>query len=89
MPAYRPDVERGLPDVPVIIGGAHVSALPQETMAYDCFDVGVIGEGDYTTLELVKHIEKNGLSRLSDVAGIAFRNGTIPPHRTKAIHQES
>ena len=68
-------LKENLPNVPVIIGGAHVSALPQETMAYDCFDVGVIGEGDYTTLELVKHIEKNGLSRLDEVAGIAFRHG--------------
>ncbi len=66
--------KKSLPKVPVIIGGAHVSALPQETMAYDCFDVGVIGEGDYTTLELVKHIEKNGLNRLGEVAGIAFRH---------------
>jgi anaerobic magnesium-protoporphyrin IX monomethyl ester cyclase len=63
-----------LPQIPLIIGGAHVSALPKETMEYDCFDVGVIGEGDYTTLELVKHIEKNGLTGLDEIAGIAFKH---------------
>lgn len=66
-------VRQNLPHVPIIIGGAHVSALPRETMAYDCFDVGVIGEGDYTALDLVKHIEKNGLDGLERVPGIVFR----------------
>jgi anaerobic magnesium-protoporphyrin IX monomethyl ester cyclase len=75
-------VKQNLPQVPVVIGGAHISALPAETMAYDCFDVGVIGEGEYTTLELVKHIEKNGLNNLDRVAGIAFkRNGEF--HQTE------
>jgi len=75
-------MKQNLPQVPVIIGGAHVSALPEETMAYDCFDVGVIGEGEYTTLELIKHVEKNGLDDLEQVAGIVFkRNGES--HRTE------
>lgn len=67
-------LKRNLPRVPIILGGAHVSALPKETMIYDCFDVGVIGEGDYTTLELVRQIERCGLSELGKVAGIAFRH---------------
>jgi anaerobic magnesium-protoporphyrin IX monomethyl ester cyclase len=66
-------VKQNLPNATIIIGGAHVSALPKETMAYDCFDVGVIGEGDYTTVELVKHIEKNGSRDLEHVTGIVFR----------------
>ena len=75
-------VKRNFPQVPVVIGGAHVSALPMETMSYDCFDVGVIGEGDYTALELVKHIETNGLEDLEHVAGIVFKgNGEF--HQTE------
>ncbi len=62
-----------LPNVPVVIGGAHVSAVPENTMSYDCFDIGVIGEGDYTVLELVGHIEKNGVENLENVKGIVFR----------------
>jgi anaerobic magnesium-protoporphyrin IX monomethyl ester cyclase len=67
-------LKENLPNVPTLIGGAHVSAVPKETMTYGCFDVGVIGEGEYTTLELVKHIEKNGLDRLGEIPGIAFMN---------------
>ena len=66
-------VKQNLPNTIVIIGGPHVSALPKETMVYDCFDVGVIGEGEYTALELVKHIEKVGLKDLEQVSGIVFR----------------
>jgi anaerobic magnesium-protoporphyrin IX monomethyl ester cyclase len=71
-------VKQNLPNATVVMGGAHVSALPEETMAYDCFDVGVIGEGEYTTLELVKHLEKSGLSGLEQIPGIAFKkNGSF------------
>ena len=75
-------VRRSLPNAVVVIGGAHVTALPRETLAYDCFDVGVIGEGDYTALELVGHIEKNGIGGLEKIPGIVFRkNGEF--HETE------
>jgi anaerobic magnesium-protoporphyrin IX monomethyl ester cyclase len=67
-------VKEKIPDAPVIIGGAHVSAVPEQTMEYDCFDVGVIGEGDYSTLKLIEHIGKNGLNNLEDVQGIVFKH---------------
>jgi anaerobic magnesium-protoporphyrin IX monomethyl ester cyclase len=75
-------MKQALPEIPVILGGPHISALPMETMAYDCFDVGVVGEGEITTLELVKHIERFGIRDLEQVAGIAFKkNGEF--HRTE------
>ncbi|MEI6632007.1 MAG: cobalamin-dependent protein [bacterium] len=37
----------------IIVGGAHVSALPEEVMQQDCFDYGVVGEGERTVVELV------------------------------------
>jgi anaerobic magnesium-protoporphyrin IX monomethyl ester cyclase len=66
-------MKQSLPEVPLMIGGPHVSALPMETMAYDCFDIGVVGEGELTTLELVKHIQKDRLDNLERVAGIIFK----------------
>lgn len=75
-------VKRNLSNAVVVIGGAHVTALPRETMGYDCFDVGVMGEGDYTALDLVRHIEKNGIDGLEKIAGIVFRkNGEF--HQTE------
>lgn len=57
--------------IPIIIGGPHVTALPEEVLAYTCFDVGVLGEGEVTIVELIRSLAAG--RRLSSVKGIAFR----------------
>ncbi len=59
-------------DTPIVIGGAHCSALPMETLAEGCFDYVVIGEGEMPLLALCRHIEKG--TGLTDVKGIAYRD---------------
>jgi anaerobic magnesium-protoporphyrin IX monomethyl ester cyclase len=66
-------IKESMPNAPIIMGGAHVSAVAEDTMSYPCFDVGVVGEGDCTTLDLVTHIEKHGLTSLESVKGIVFK----------------
>ena len=61
-----------LPRAVVVLGGAHVSAVPG-ALEHDCFDVGVIAEGEETMLELVRQIEGNGLSDRDSIAGLAFK----------------
>lgn len=58
--------------VPIIIGGPHVTALPDEAMSYNCFDVGVIGEGEETIVELLAAIDKK--TSLRRVKGVIFRD---------------
>jgi anaerobic magnesium-protoporphyrin IX monomethyl ester cyclase len=41
-------------DLPIVIGGPHVDIYPREVMTHSCFDVGVVGEGEHTFLELVR-----------------------------------
>ncbi|MCX7047268.1 MAG: radical SAM protein [Candidatus Sumerlaeota bacterium] len=58
---------------PVIIGGSHVTALPQ-TMP-DCFDAGVIGEGEPVIAGLVEAL-RNGKFQAADlqkIPGIVWR----------------
>lgn len=61
-------------DLPVIIGGVHISALPY-TLSSN-MDVGVIGEGEKTIIDLFNlflkkgHFDKESLENLS---GIVFR----------------
>lgn len=63
----------------IIVGGVHISQLP-ESMD-NSMDIGVIGEGEETFLQLVRHI-RGGNSRLDDIDGLAFwREGKI--FRTK------
>lgn len=63
-------LKKGL-DVPIIIGGPHVTALPKEVMRFSCFDIGIIGEAEETIVELIWALVKKG--NLRKVAGIIFR----------------
>ena len=45
----------------IVVGGAHLNAMPVETMNSGLFDIGVLGEGEITFVELIRHIESNGL----------------------------
>ncbi|MEI6632006.1 MAG: radical SAM protein [bacterium] len=62
-------------DYPLVIGGRHISALPEETMEEGCFDYGVVGEGECTVVELAEAILKADTSRIQQIKGIVFRNG--------------
>lgn len=62
-------------DIPIIIGGYHISALPNNLT--ENMDVAVIGEGEQTFLELLFLYEKNGLikNKLSAIDGLAYWDG--------------
>ncbi|MDD5331716.1 MAG: radical SAM protein [Candidatus Nanoarchaeia archaeon] len=60
-------------NVPILIGGNHISTLPN--CLYDCFDIGIIGEGEITTLEVLKLYEQKKKFETKDlqkINGIAF-----------------
>ncbi|MDP3096781.1 MAG: radical SAM protein [Syntrophales bacterium] len=68
-------VKEALPNTIVIVGGPHVSAMPRRTLEdYPAIDIGVIGEGDHTIVELISAIEGNG--SLDQVKGIVFRKNS-------------
>ena len=59
---------------PIVLGGAHVTAVPIETMKrFKAIDYGVIGEGEITFLDLIKKIESK--DSMAEVEGIIWRNG--------------
>jgi len=66
-------------ELPVIMGGVHISALPA-TLTSD-MDVGVIGEGEETIVDLFKLFEENGhfdRNELENIEGVVFRrNGEL------------
>lgn len=64
-------------DIPIIVGGYHITALPH--VLPKCFDIGVLGEGEETMKELMELIATFGLNRdkLANVRGIVFRDGSI------------
>jgi anaerobic magnesium-protoporphyrin IX monomethyl ester cyclase len=61
------------PNISVIMGNYHASFNDERILKkYPCVDVVVRGEGEYTSLELVKTLEKG--KDLRQVKGITFRN---------------
>jgi anaerobic magnesium-protoporphyrin IX monomethyl ester cyclase len=60
-------------NIPVIAGGPHVSALPQEILKSDSVDIAVIGEGEITITELADFFLKKQTKDLSNIKGIAYK----------------
>jgi radical SAM superfamily enzyme YgiQ (UPF0313 family) len=61
-------IKRAFPDVPVVIGGPHATALPAETLEeFGSIDIAMTGEGEETWLDMLKG------TKLADVRGIAYR----------------
>jgi len=61
------------PECLTIMGGAHVTTMPQLVMEDAAVDLGVLGEGDLTLLRVLERLEEGRL--LDDVDGIAYRRG--------------
>jgi len=62
-------------DIPVIIGGVHVTLLPKETLLEGNFDVGVMSEGEITFFELIQLLKNRELKEdcLKKIKGICFK----------------
>ncbi len=61
-------------DIPIIVGGPHVTFTPQETLEEaEWIDFVVKGEGEYTLKELVRKID-GGEKDFESVKGIAYRD---------------
>src|ERR1700683_4716008 len=64
------------PDKPVILGGWHPSLLPDQTLAAECVDIVVKGQGEDAMLEIVQRIEAG--ESMKGVAGVGYKeNGKL------------
>lgn len=67
--------ERG--DLPIVLGGPHVSALPERTLE-ECpaLDAVAVGEGEYSFRDFLAAFFSRGISdQMKGIRGIVFRNG--------------
>jgi anaerobic magnesium-protoporphyrin IX monomethyl ester cyclase len=71
---YADAIKRRDEGIKTVLGGPHVSFLPEETLERGrSLDVAVMGEGEDTLADLVSTMEKQG--DLAEVKGIAYRAG--------------
>ena len=74
---------RSQTDRPLVMGGVHLTLVPEQ-LPESC-DLGVVGEGEETLLDLVGEVERNGSlhpERLRRIPGLVFRDGEGALERT-------
>lgn len=84
-------VKQELPECTTVIGGVHVTAIPVETLKeFASFDIGVVGEGEQTLLELCQTLANR--QPLHTVKGLVYRQNNQPvltPPRPRIADQDS
>lgn len=64
--------KRALPGVSVVAGGPQLSIFPEESLSFDFIDIGVIGDGEETMLEIVRRMDSGG--SLKDIKGTVVKD---------------
>lgn len=76
-------IKKAFPDIPVVIGGNHVTANPDHSLARIDADYAIRGEGENSFLRLIRALSKNA-HLLSDVGGLSYREGQTIRHAPHA-----
>lgn len=63
--------KKRFPDMPIIIGGPHVSSQPCHPLEFLAFDFGVRNEGELTLVELLNALERD--RDFEQIPGLIFR----------------
>ncbi len=73
--------------ITIIVGGPHLATHPETTMRNDCFDYGLVGEAEYSSLELAQKILQGEDPK--DVRGIIYcRDGEITSTEKRDLIQD-
>lgn len=59
-------------NIHIVLGGIHPTLYPKQTCKDDSVDFVIVGDGEYPMAELVKSLDKGGLS-YKDIKGLTYR----------------
>ncbi len=68
-------VKNAKPDTVICLGGPHTSVLPEAALNYNYIDIVVLGEGEFTFLELCQSL-RSGLKLPFNIKGTAQRSNS-------------
>ena len=79
-------LKKAYPDLPIVLGGAHATLLPEETLAAAPeIDILVRGEGEETIIELLRVLEYK--QPLSKILSISYRkDGKVVSNRVRSTN---
>ncbi len=67
------NIKKNFPEIPIVIGGMHPTVFSKDILEkYNCIDYVIIGEGEFTFLELITSLV-NDNNDFELIDGIAFR----------------
>ena len=64
-------IKEKFPSIPIILGGEHVTAMPEFCLNTSCADYVVMGEGEETIIELMNAIKNK--KTFQEIEGIGYR----------------
>ena len=79
-------VKERRPDLPVIVGGEHVTSMPELCLLTSKTDYLVLGEGEETMVELVDALRRD--APMAEMLGIGYRSGddiVVNPRRQRML----
>lgn len=68
-------IKEARPDAKIILGGEHITSMPEFSLATSKADVLVLGEGEESIVELVDALEND--TDLNGISGIAFHDKNV------------
>ncbi len=76
--------KRLYPEKPVILGGWHPSLLPGQTLAADCVDIVVCGQGEDAMIEVVERLAQG--EALDGIPGVGYKqDGELKLNRPREL----
>lgn len=82
-------LKQARPGLKILIGGPHLTSVPQETMQrFPAFDIGVVGEAEVTLIELLAALTRQE-GNLDAINGLVYRlNGALRTTPARALIQD-
>lgn len=71
---FAGEIKSWIPGVRVVVGGPLATIMKEKLLEYPCFDMVVVGEGEYPILGLANYYLK-GEGSLKDIPSIIYRQG--------------
>lgn len=85
--SYAEKIKRQYPNIKIVFGGPHVTAVPNNVLQNWFVDFVTVGEGEYPTLELIQALDKG--DSYEDILNIGYKkNDQIFINETRPLLQE-
>jgi radical SAM superfamily enzyme YgiQ (UPF0313 family) len=59
--------------IPIVFGGVHATAVPNEILSNACVDYVIMGEGEYTLLDLIQYLENKKRKKISEINNLGYK----------------